>query len=487
MAVRKVKFPIAYKLALAFIVVVVVAMGVLGLMIVSYQINLMREQINYYGRTVVDQYVASATEPLFTDDNLNLDVLTNSLVQESIIIGAAIYDDSGQRVTVAGDVPPESAKDLLPQSEAISDKHNIWHWYKFSDDRPEPMMSFLSSVTFKEVDGGYAIITLSAVDVRKTYEYTIVVLIATTLMIMLLAAFVAIWASRRMVIPLNQLIDATEKIAHGDYQIRLTEKRNDELGYLSIAFNRMVRGLYEKTQIEGVFSRILSNDVAEKLLSEIDDVHVGSERVDASVLFVDLVGFTGYTEQALPEDVVAFINECFSFFYLCAETWDGVVDKFIGDCMMMIFGAPKGNLNHRYQAVACGVMISRTLERLNAKRLDEGKDPIVVRIGINSGQMMAGIFGTERRMEYTVIGDAVNVAARLESIGEHNIVTIGEDILKSPDIEKKLTLKPYKMTMVKGRAEPLMTYQVLKIAEDDEIRMDNMIKSWVDEGINELQ
>ncbi len=478
-----IKFPIAYKLAAVFITIVVLTVGCLGVLIVSYQLDLMRQQIDHFGQGVVDLYSGSAKEPLFTDSKFSLDILTANFASNTGIEGVAVYKTNGESFVKEGLVPVETIGYLVQNSTALSDHHKVWSWQQDMNGRTVPLLSYLKPIVHDDlvkgqVTGGFGLITVSTDKIRRSFFFMIAVLVISIIATVLCAALAALWISRRMMNPINQLVEATERLSENNFDIVLPEKRNDELGYLASAFNKMIKSLHDKRQMEGVFSKILSNDVAAKFLEDIHDVRIGSERVEASVLFVDSVGFTAFTEQSQPEDVVQFVNECFTCFNDCANACSGVVDKYIGDCMMSVFGAPNHAENHRYQAIACGIMIVRLLKEINQAREAAGKVPINVRVGINSGQMMAGIFGTEQRLEYTVIGDVVNLAARLESIAPTNSVVIGEDVYQPVSLQRQVFVEPYKMTMVKGRSKPVMTYVVSRLNDKLEKSIQLKIKTW---------
>src|SRR5690606_17425380 len=122
------------------------------------------------------------------------------------------------------------------------------------------------------------------------------------------------------------------------------------------------------------------------------------------------------------------LNEYFAYFTLCGRLFFGTVDKFIGDCAMIVFGAPKHNPDHRFNAIACASVMLRLLEQVNELRRERGQREVQVRIGVNSGEMMAGIVGGSQRMEYTVVGDTVNVASRLSRIARPGEMVVGEAV-----------------------------------------------------------
>ncbi len=468
--------PITYKLTFGLSLVVVAGMGVLGFVVVNSQSELMQRQINEYGATIAGQYAASATELVFTDDQFGLQVLTSNLVSDPRILGAAVYDREKRRyLAKSGEVPIASALSQAKRTRDVIGDYRTWDWQRLTSHGREQMVTFLTPVSFRGVEAAEALVTFSQASVSHSFHQVIRTMVMVTIGIMVVALGIAYLMSQRMARPIRQLVAATDQLGQGNYQVVLSEKRADDLGQLIEAVNRMAQGLREKHQVEGVLSRVVANDVAQKMLTELDAVDIGSERVDASVLFVDIAGFTSMAEQSTPEAVVELLNEYFGYFTQCSRLFFGTVDKFIGDCAMVIFGAPRHSTEHRFNAVACAVVIQRLLKQLNSRRRRKGMPEIHVRIGINSGEMMAGIIGAQDRMEYTVVGDSVNLASRLSNLAEPGEILIGEAVLKQRSVFRRVKVEPYQLVKVKGKSQAVETYRVVNIDSEHQRMMDVMI------------
>lgn len=469
------KVSIAYRIAASFTVLIVTGIGLLGAVVLGYQNELMKEQVSYHGASLVQQLSHSATEPLFTDDLFSLQVLVNRLVTDEQIYGASIYDEKRLPLFASGSIPPSGIEKLINgQGQKLGQTDSLF-WQDQSESSPIDLVSFVAPVSFNQVVAGYALVTLSAQTLRSSFQQTMKVLVVASLVMMVLAISLAYWISRRLALPVTALVSATEDLARGEFSTRIQWQRQDELGQLAEAFNRMSHSLHEKQQMEGVLSQFVADDVAKSIMSDLGKVNIGCERVDASVLFVDIVGYTELAESSSTEDVVEILNEYLAYFTLCSQLFFGTVDKFIGDCAMVIFGAPRLNSDHRFNAIACATVMLRLLKRINNLRSQRGQQAIDVRIGINSGEMMAGYVGARQRMEYTVIGDTVNVASRLSRMANPGQIIVGEDVVEDSSLQGRVAFSPYEEVTVKGRRGLTKTFLIDEIDGQYQRTMDTMI------------
>ncbi len=226
-----------------------------------------------------------------------------------------------------------------------------------------------------------------------------------------------------------------------------------------VAWQYFVEGR-EKRQIRRLFSRYVSKAVVEQLLVNPALAGLGGERREMTVLFSDIRGFTTASERGTPETVVAQLNEYFGAMVEVLFRHQGTLDKFVGDMVMGLFGAPLADPAHADHAVAAALDMAAALERLNARWAADGRPTLDIGIGINSGEMIAGNIGAESIMSYTVIGDAVNLGSRLESLNKE----YGTRILISDATRARLTIpvatREIGMVTVKGRQQPVLVHEV---------------------------
>lgn len=217
----------------------------------------------------------------------------------------------------------------------------------------------------------------------------------------------------------------------------------------------------EKRAVKRLFSRYLSKDVYEQVLANPALAELGGKRRDMSVLFSDIRGFTAVTESGVPEELVAQLNEYFSRMVELVFDHRGTLDKFVGDMVMALFGAPLDDEDHADHAVLTALAMVSELGRLNQKWAAEGRPTLGIGIGINSGDMIAGNIGSERIRSYTVIGDNVNLGARLESLnkGYKTSIIISENTVKR--LKRQFDLRPLGDVVVKGKSVPVGIFEVL--------------------------
>jgi len=226
---------------------------------------------------------------------------------------------------------------------------------------------------------------------------------------------IALLFSRSFIKPIQALMLAANRVREGDYdegEIKITSA--DEFGDLMRNFNLMVAGVRERERERDIFGRVVSPEVREKLL--MGDVKLGGENRQVSVLFSDIRGFSTMSEKMEPDEVVEFLNEYLTEMTAAVQEWGGHVNNFIGDAIVVIFGAPDSQDDMEFNAVSAALAMRKKLELINLKREQRGDLTVKCGIGISTGDVVAGQVGSLERFLYTVIGDAVNVAARLETL-----------------------------------------------------------------------
>jgi len=219
-------------------------------------------------------------------------------------------------------------------------------------------------------------------------------------------------AARHVTQSISELSDAAIAVASGHLETQVPITRKDEIGLLATNFNEMVKGLSDKEKMRNLLGKVVSPEIANKLLQ--DGVKLGGEEREVSVLFCDIQGFTHLSESQPATEVIKALNVFFSEVSDIVESHHGIIDKYIGDAVMAIFSAPLEDPNHAENAVRCGIELSRCSDKLNA-RLPQGMNAgYRFGIGIHSGSVVAGNIGSANRLNYTVIGDTVNIASRVE-------------------------------------------------------------------------
>lgn len=218
-----------------------------------------------------------------------------------------------------------------------------------------------------------------------------------------------------------------------------------------------------KEKIQNAMGKYISQDVMQKVVKNIDHLALGGKRANVTVLFADIRGFTSMSENMSAEEVSIILNEYFTEIEPIITKYNGVINKFIGDAVMAIFGEPIQDKNHALNAVKCANEMLEKVDELQKKWLAEGKPKIEIGVGINTGEAFVGNIGSETRLEYTVIGDMVNLASRIES---YNKVYKTRFLISSTTYEKVRDIADVikiSEVSIRGKSKKLNIYEVLRL------------------------
>jgi adenylate cyclase len=265
---------------------------------------------------------------------------------------------------------------------------------------------------------------------------------------------------------LQRMTSALKKLEEQQYVHVTGVNTGDELQDLAVGFNTMVDGLKERDKLRATMGKYMTAAVMERAMA--GDIVLGGETLTVTILFSDIRSFTTLSEKMDdPQALVKLLNEYFTEMVGIVMEHDGVVDKYIGDAIMAVFGAPVPKETDALNAVKAAVRMRQALRRLNERLAERGVDPIKTGIGLHTGSVVAGNIGSDRRMEYTVIGDAVNLASRLESSTKelHVNVLISEDTNNL--VKDHVQTRAVKEILVKGKTKPVMTFEVLGMNGED--------------------
>lgn len=261
--------------------------------------------------------------------------------------------------------------------------------------------------------------------------------------------------------PVKNLVKGVKSVADGNFDVQVKRTSSDEIGMLTIAFNEMTKSLKEKKLIKEAFRRYVSHQVAEQIFQDPEKYlsSLKGERRKVAILFADIRGFTPMAESMEPEEVVKILNMYLSFMTEAVFKYQGTLDKFIGDCVMAVYGAPLFLKNPTEMAVKTAIEIQKNIKSLNGERIVNGEETIEIGIGINAGEAVVGNIGSEdRRLDYTVIGDNVNLASRLQTAANSMDVRILISKKAYREVADKVLAKEIPPIKVKGKKEPVEVY-----------------------------
>jgi adenylate cyclase len=257
--------------------------------------------------------------------------------------------------------------------------------------------------------------------------------------------------------------EAVEAVHRGDLSAIVRVDSRDEIGLLGDRVNEMIIGLRERKRIVEAFNRYVDRTLTRQVLE--GEIRMGGIQLEVSIIFCDIRGYTSLSEGMEPDRIVAMLNRYFTLMAGAVEEEGGTVNKFIGDAILAVFGAPQPCADHRDRAIRAALAMYRALGGFNAEQREDGQPELKAGIGIHSGLVLAGNIGTANKIEYTVIGDAVNVAQRIEELTAEK---------GSPIICSGATLGPYKQRYahealgivgVKGRTDTLDVYSLMPACE----------------------
>lgn len=243
----------------------------------------------------------------------------------------------------------------------------------------------------------------------------------------------AVWVSGTVTRPVKTLVDGVRRIASGDYGHTVEIRQVDEIGELAKSFNDMTKGLEERDKVRDLLGKVVSPEIAGELMKR--KVQLSGEDLNATILFSDIRGFTSMSEKLPPSEVLDILNKYLTIMGAVIEKNGGVVDKYVGDAIMALFGVPVPHDDDADRAMTAAIQMLEALGEINQFLAEKNIPPMRIGIGINTAVVVAGNVGSKSRFNYTVIGDGVNLAARLEQLTKTpeygTSIIISENTLKS--------------------------------------------------------
>jgi len=293
----------------------------------------------------------------------------------------------------------------------------------------------------------------------------------------LLVAF-AILVARSISRPLRRMAAETMRVGHGDLDIDLSSIRStDEVGQLARAFTAMTEGLKDRERIKDTFGRYLTQEVVKRLLDSKDGLKLGGEIRKISMMMSDLRGFTSLTSNMNPEDVITFLNRYLGKMLEIILDHHGIIDEIIGDGILAFFGAPETLENHPELAVACALKMQIAMQEINAQNEDDGLPHLEMGIAVNTGEVIVGNIGSEKRTKYGAVGSQVNFTGRLESFTVGGQVLISQATYES--LSQKLDIRDALDVEMKGVPGKVKLYDVRGILGAHEAQLSDRDETMV--------
>ena len=333
-----------------------------------------------------------------------------------------------------------------------------------AETNSQTVMNGVFTAVHQIKDDLFVITTISEKSVYAVINRTTYRIVLFSLAVLFIAIILIRIFSNGITNPIKELVGAAGQIEKGEFELSIKPRTHDEIGLLTESFVQMGKGLSEREKLMVSFSKFTNKTIAQKAAS--GELSLGGENRDATIFFSDIRSFTAMSEKMQPNEVVEFLNAYMTKMVDCVNKTGGVVDKYIGDAIMAVWGAPESSgspASDALNAVTAALMMRVELFRFNKERAEKGLPPVKIGCGINSGPVVAGQIGSEERMEYTVIGDAVNLASRTEALNK----PFATDVLITENtynlIKDKIIVEEMPGVHVKGKTDAIKMFAVINL------------------------
>lgn len=425
------------------------------------------EEVTQRAISIIKGIAQYSEEAILTKDRLALETMLNEAMKDPVILYIFILDKK-QTILAHSDPAQQGRIYVAPtpaQPRQLKDGVELTTSF---DSNGEERFDLVAPVTFAQktfigaVHVGFS--KKPIFEAVSSSQKKIRIIMLACLLVGLLGA----WLLASLVVkPIRRLVEGVKSITDGRYP-QIQVRSHDEIGLLVSSFNDMSKNLKEKELIKTAFSQYVSETVLESFLKNPNDLQPGGTRTEATIVFTDIRNFTALAEQLEPSIVVQILNEYFSAVIEVVEKYEGYLDKFIGDAVMVVFGTPIRHLNDDERAVRAAIEMNQRFQSLKHKWLHEGYPKIEINIGINTGEVIAGNVGSSKKLAYTVIGDSVNMAARIEKLNKrfHTQILISHSTYTK--LAPILDVVPLPPTRVRGKSDEIQVYIVVKFRSQDE-------------------
>ncbi len=451
------RIPIWLQLFAVTIVVIITTVLLLSFVNLSQQKERLYRQTVNIGKVSLNYFVSNASIPLLDDDVLRL----NTLIKEATAIEGLLY-----AIIVNRDKVIKAHTDINKINMAFEKFDNVEDIRKEDDvtyfnhflEFGEHVLNLSQPIVFKNKELGEVHVGVSIDFIEKLIHKERLSIIVITVFIILFGIGIAVWLGLRFSRPIQNLVLATQEIGSGNYQHKIILARNDELGNLATAFNRMGDELWKNSLMQQSFGKYIGSEVLDMIMANPESDWLKGHKNEATIVFTDIRGFASYSEGKKPEEIVDALNEYFEIATQVILDHGGYVDKFIGDAVLGVFGVPVYHKEHTERAVRASIDMQKEFHKERGKGNNLLKS---VGISIDSGVVVSGNIGSQVKMEYTVIGDSVNVASRLNGLAGPGEIIISKSV--NENLGDMISVEELSEQYIKGKTEPIETFKLLSI------------------------
>ncbi|THB70414.1 MAG: HAMP domain-containing protein [Desulfobulbaceae bacterium] len=448
------RIPIWFQLSVATMLVLALSIGILSYVIMERQKDNLYNHSIELGMVSLNYIADNAKVPLLTKDTLALNTLINNIASVDSHFYAFIIDQEG---TIKAHTDHAKIDKRFKPFEKVEKnyRNGTVTYFNHTVHNNTPVLNLSMPIMFQSKRLGEVHVGLSLSFIQSLFIDERAFLAYSTLIIIFLGMFMAVIFGLRFSRPISQLVRATSEITRGNYDIKVNLNRNDELGTLGEAFSNMATELFRQSMMRKSFGRYVGPEVLDMIMKSSGQSWLKGRKNEASILFADIRGFTAYSEGKEPEEVVEKLNEFFSIATEVILEHRGYVDKFVGDSVLAVFGVPVSQHDHLERSIQAAIELQKKL----AQAGNNGNSLLhSIGIGIASGVVVAGNIGSQIKMEYTVIGDSVNVASYLNSIAGPGEIIIGSN--EKIALYDSFAADPLEPQKIKGREGLVNIYRI---------------------------
>jgi class 3 adenylate cyclase len=445
---------VRYKIAGTLIMVLGLAVSSLGIVTFAQQNMSLRQEMKNRAEILVQQLANAGKEGLLTKEELPVYSTITDIRKRNDVVYAMVMDDEG-KVFAHNDITRKGSVLTGPVDLAALRTNTLLFQETDSGDTSVLDAAIPIVLKVKGLKIGVARIGLSEKALNESLSRQKNLYLWIALGFVVGGLLVSFALARMITQPLDSLSAGIQIVARGDLRGLVAVSSNDEIGKLTNVFNQMILSLREKLLMEKYLSQPTVQSIKEH--RDMTQLKLGGERKYVTALFSDARGFTSLSEKMSPEDVVRLMNVYLNLQAKVIHQFGGTIDKFVGDEVMAIFEGRGNEIN----AVRAAVEIQSYCKELNAARLASGEKTISIGIGLNNGEVVMGNMGSEDHMDYTVIGDNINIAARMCGIAQPGMVLASKAIAEA--IGDQASLKDQHPVMVKGKDQPIGIAEVVSV------------------------
>ncbi|MBW1958062.1 MAG: HAMP domain-containing protein [Deltaproteobacteria bacterium] len=453
------RIPIWLQFFTATMVIIITTIFVMSFFMLNQQKERLYRQTVKIGKVSLNYFSSNAPVPLLEDNILRLNMLIKGATAVEGLVYAIIVDHN-QMIQAHTDINKIGKTfEKFTNMEDVKKEQDVTYFNYYSTSG-EHILNLNRPVLFKGKNLGQVHVGVSIDFIEKLIHKARLTIVAITFFIILFGSVIAVWLGFHFSRPISNLVIATGEIGSGNYQHKIILARNDELGNLATAFNRMGDELWKNSLMQKSFGKYIGSEVLEMIMANPESPWLKGHRNEATIVFIDIRGFSSYSKLKEPEEIVEGLNEYFEIATQAIQDHGGYVDKFIGDAVLGVFGVPVYHKDHVERGLrAAGDMQKKfTNKRYNGNSLLQS-----VGIAIHSGIVVSGNIGSQDKMEYTVIGDTVNLTAHLNRLAGPGEIIITKSVYEN--LKDMITVNPLSPQYIKGKTKPVETFKLLGIKD----------------------